>query len=281
MKYKLICTDLDGTLLNNERRISERDAQALKEAVKKGVNVAFSTGRLFSSARFYSYTIGLNPYIISSNGAYVRSLDEDNPMLNHNFTKSQFNKICSIIDKYNVEFVMNTYDTVITKVPLPSNNAHVIANKVAPPHLRVNIAVHRTLDDVYDTYNGQLLKSMFIFRNNPEIAPKIRQDLSDLGDLDLTSSSPFNLEIMPKGVSKFNGIETLCKYLNISPKEVLCFGDSENDLSMIENVGMGVAMGNATEDIKLKADYITDTNDNYGISKAIEKFILSDDTPSC
>ena len=93
-------------------------------------------------------------------------------------------------------------------------------------------------------------------------------------DLEVVSSSPNNFEVMNKGTSKGRAVKVLADILNINREEIMCLGDSENDLSMIEFAGLGVAMGNAEEFLKEKADYITDTNENDGVAKAIEKFVL-------
>ena len=90
-------------------------------------------------------------------------------------------------------------------------------------------------------------------------------------DLEVVSSSPSNFEVMNKGTSKGRAVKVLADILNINREEIMCLGDSENDLSMIELVKI---FGNAEEFLKEKADYITDTNENDGVAKAIEKFVL-------
>ncbi|MDU5414364.1 MAG: HAD-IIB family hydrolase, partial [Clostridium perfringens] len=103
---------------------------------------------------------------------------------------------------------------------------------------------------------------------------KAKEELKKYEDLEVVSSSPSNFEVMNKGTSKGRAVKVLADILNINREEIMCLGDSENDLSMIEFAGLGVAMGNAEEFLKEKADYITDTNENDGVAKAIEKFVL-------
>lgn len=93
--------------------------------------------------------------------------------------------------------------------------------------------------------------------------------------IEVVSSYENNFEIMTNGVSKGRGVEILAAYYNIKPEEIICIGDNENDLSMIKFAALGVAMGNAPSSIKEQADYVTDTNDNDGVAKVIEKFILN------
>ena len=90
----------------------------------------------------------------------------------------------------------------------------------------------------------------------------------------VVKSAPFFLEFMNKKVNKGVGVELLAKHLNIKQEEIITMGDAGNDLHMIEYAGMGIAMGNATNDIKTIANYITESNNEDGVAKAIEKFVL-------
>lgn len=85
-----------------------------------------------------------------------------------------------------------------------------------------------------------------------------------------------NIEITRKGTSKGKAVERLANHYNLTSKDVITIGDSENDLSMIEYAGLGIAMGNAIDSVKQKSKFITDSNDNDGVAKAISKFILKD-----
>ena len=275
MKYKLICTDLDGTLLNDDKEISLGDAEAIKKAYDNGIKIAFSTGRIYNSAKFYAHDLGIAPYIISSNGGYVRGYDEDKPLYNVALNKEQFNNICLIIKKYDVDFLFNTSDTLITITPFDENDPHVKTNKTAiSDDLKIKFMVVEDINTAFEKFPGKLLKALFLFKEDLSMIDDIRRDILAFGNLEVSSSGPTNLEILPKGICKFSGINALAQSLNIDPKEIICFGDSENDSSMIQSAGLGIAMGNASEDIKAMADYITDTNCRCGIAKALDKFIL-------
>lgn len=105
---------------------------------------------------------------------------------------------------------------------------------------------------------------------------KVKKELKQLNpELEIVSSWDDNFEIMKKGSSKGEAVAQLAKYFNLKRDEVMCIGDSENDLSMIEYAGIGVAMGNAIDIVKQSAQYITLPNTESGVAKAIEKFVLS------
>ena len=105
---------------------------------------------------------------------------------------------------------------------------------------------------------------------------ELRNKIQNESNFSVVSSMfPNSFEVMPCGTSKGNGVKVLADKYNIPPEEIICVGDSENDISMIQYAGLGIAMGNATEEVKMAADYITDTNENEGVAKAIERFILN------
>ncbi len=110
--------------------------------------------------------------------------------------------------------------------------------------------------------------------HDTEKLDEIVKELSYYDDLELTNSLPTNIEINPKGVSKASALERVCEELGITMQQVLAAGDSLNDIKMIQAAGVGVAMGNAQDAIKQAADYVTETNEQDGVGKAIEKFVL-------
>lgn len=115
MSYKLICIDMDGTLLNEKHEVSEFDKEMIKRATEIGVKVAITTGRIFANARMYSNIIGVKTPIIASNGAYIREPDKDDVIYQSTLSESQIKKIISIVRKYDFPVYMNTFDTVISE----------------------------------------------------------------------------------------------------------------------------------------------------------------------
>ena len=115
-----------------------------------------------------------------------------------------------------------------------------------------------------------------MFIDPPEILNEAVKKVPDwvYEDFNAFSSSPFFFEITNKAVDKGAGLSHLAQSLNIKQEEVIACGDESNDYSMIKYAGLGVAMGNAIDRVKAVANYITDTNDNDGVAKVIEKFIL-------
>ncbi|MGL5766037.1 MAG: Cof-type HAD-IIB family hydrolase [Sarcina sp.] len=275
MTYKLICIDMDGTLLNSKHEVPEFNREMIKKATEKGVKIAITTGRLFASARKYSDIIGVEAPIIASNGAYIREKNSDDVIYESNFSKEQFDKVLKVIRKYDFTVYMNTSNTVISESIVPDTHAYKVVNDELEEAWKIKFVEGHNFEDVYKKYHGDILKTIFIDeKNNKEELVKAKAELAKFEDLEVVSSWENNFEVMPAGTSKGSAVEKLAETLGIKREEVICIGDSENDLSMIKYAGLGVAMGNAIDVIKENADYVTDTNENAGVGKMIEKFIF-------
>lgn len=276
MDYKLICIDMDGTLLSNKHEIPEFNKEMIKLATEKGVQVAITTGRLFASARKYSKLIGSETAIIASNGAYIRKADEEEIIYKSVLSKEQFDKIIKVVNKYDFTVYMNTSDTVISEKVIDENHAYKLVNNELDEEWKIKFVEGVKFEEAYEKYKDDILKAIFIYEGE-DVADLMnaKAELAQHEDLEVVSSWANNFEVMAGGTSKGHSAARLAEMLGIKREEVICIGDSENDLSMIEYAGLAVAMGNALDIVKEKADYITDTNVNAGVGKMIEKFIIN------
>lgn len=278
-KIKLICIDMDGTLLNNNHEISKENKEALKKARDLGVNIAITTGRLFNSARYYSDLIGINTAVIASNGAYINTNYNKKPLLEVPLSKDMIIKIYKIVSKYGLFPNFNSHNTVLRENPIEDTHAYYIMNKGLSGDKKIKFIVDAdTFEKTLLEFKDNIYKCIVIEDGeNKDNLWAAKKELKEIfgNKLHIVSSGNNNFEVMLGTVSKGNAVEFLAKELSISPSEVMCIGDSENDLSMIEFAGVGVAMANALDSVKATADYITDTNNNSGVAKAIEHFVLT------
>ena len=275
MDYKLICIDMDGTLLNDKKEVSEENLITLKKASEKGVKIAVCTGRLFASARYYAELIGVKAPVIASNGAYIREKDRDEVIYELSLGVEKCKKIQQIVSKYNFNVFYNKHDSVITKDGFKEGNTYAAMNKILPDRYRIKLINTNEINRIILDEGDDILKCICISDNNDyESLDKARKEILGVGGFEVVSSNTDNIEIMSKGVAKGRAVKVLGDFYNLSSSEIICIGDNENDLSMIEYAGMGIAMGNATDKVKKIANYITDTNNNSGVAKAIEKFVL-------
>lgn len=273
MKYKLICIDMDGTLLNDKKEISEENKKAIKEAHDMGVHIAVCTGRLFTSARNFGETIGVKAPIIASNGAYIREKDEERVIYEKILHKDVATKVYETMKKFQVSKFFNTSDIIASEGAFPEWYMYAKFNEGLTEEKKINLNVYESFYDFIDENKESILKFIAVSKDLEELK-KAKEALSEFDDLEIVKSSPMNFEVNAKGVSKGNAVKQLAEMYGIDKSEVICLGDSGNDLSMIEYAGLGIAMANADEEVKAIADYVTDTNNNDGVAKAIRKFVL-------
>ncbi|WP_194189553.1 Cof-type HAD-IIB family hydrolase [Clostridium chrysemydis] len=274
MAIKLICTDMDGTLLADDHNVPEENRDALKKAVDKGIHVAITTGRLFTSAKYYARMTGVDAPIISSNGAYIRSGDSNDVIYENPLSLEETLEIYDILKKYDFRFNFNTYNSVIS-LKDEEDHSYKDMNKLVKACDRVEFIVNENLTDVLKENEVNILKVIAIDKENKYLKEmeKAKEEFKALGKYEVVSSWSNNFEVMKKGTSKGEAVKRLAEMLGVKREEVMCIGDSENDLSMIEYAGVSVAMGNGLDILKEKATFVTDTNTNFGVAKAIEKFI--------
>lgn len=274
MKYKLLCTDMDGTLLNDKKEVSERTIKVIKEAHAKGAKIAICTGRPFTSANVYADLIGIKTPVISANGAYIRDKDNDEIIYQSKLGIDNCKKILSILKKYEIPVNFHGPDIMLCDEFSYSAKIYMKLNESLPEDKRIKVII---VDDWKKALNDNIdsIVKCLAIDNDIKKIKSAKEEMIKEKELETVSSYSNNFEVMCKGVSKGRAVEILSKYLGINQEEIICIGDNENDISMIRYAGLGVAMGNAEKLVKETADYITDTNDKDGVAKVIEKFMLS------
>ncbi|MDR7870596.1 MAG: Cof-type HAD-IIB family hydrolase [Tissierellaceae bacterium] len=271
MSYKLVAIDMDGTLLNSKGTVSDRTRQAIYDASKKGVYVVLATGRILKSAINHSIKLNLNKPIISCNGAIM--IDEDKNIIFDKPMKSKSVKeVIEIGQSENIYFHFyddnSFYSNVYVEEVLNFYNTE--ESKKSGNEIKVNI-----FDNAEEILNKGINVYKFLFLDDDrDKLNRLKSRLKYIEDINICTSWGNNLEVMDSYVSKGNSLEYLCSHLNISSHEVIAIGDNENDISMIDFAGLGVAMGNGVEKVKSVADIVTSTNDEDGVAKVIEKYIL-------
>lgn len=269
MKYKLICLDMDGTLYNDDHVIPVENINTLKKAYDKGIKIAIATGRLYNFAALYEKDLGFPIDIIASNGGYTKYKDE--VLIHNTVSEKDLFFMYKVFENYSLSTFFNTKNSLISKNDLNKENAYLKGNLKLPKEKKILITKTESLKETLKEYKNEIIKTITIEKDNPRKLLEIEKEFENSKNLQAVYSSPYNLEIYNKTVSKANGIKALIERLGIKREEVIAIGDGGNDLSMISYAGIGVAMGNAPLSIKKFADIIADTNNNNGVSKIIEK----------
>ncbi|SCY94602.1 Cof-type HAD-IIB family hydrolase [Alkaliphilus peptidifermentans] len=271
--YKLVVLDMDGTLLNSENEVSQENKNALKKVQEVGIKVAIATGRIFTSARFYAEILGIQTPIIACNGALIRNYHDNKVLYSNSIDLEDALKIIEICRKNDIYF--HFYDQ--EKLYVDRQKINYLDTYYWKGRKRINEVIHiEPLDDVvsFITNNNLEILKFVIVDEDREKLETLRKDFNSIQNIEVDKSWYNNLEIMNQGVSKGRAISKLAGVMDIKREEIIAFGDNYNDLSMKDHVAAFVAMGNSEEEVKNKADYLTDSNDQHGVARGIEKLVL-------
>ncbi len=267
MKYRLVCTDVDGTLIDSAGTIPQVNLEALQELSEKQVYLAIATGRMLASARQMAAYYGISPYIVCSNGAVVS--DPSGRILSGNFfTDETMERVCSIGERYQCLMGYNMLDGVIY------NRRNHFEDRLYDEANRLYGSGEYVIDvDYVSGYQipvrcGEVAK-ISLWVDSQEKFDAIWKEFEQQKNICITTAMKWNLELTSAGVSKWSGIQVLLENLELNAAQVLCMGDTMNDEEMVRRAGKGVCMGNGQKALKEVADHIADTNENGGVAKVI------------
>lgn len=269
--YKLIAIDMDGTLLNSDGQISNENISAIKRALDKGVKVVFTTGRGIKAITKFIEKVGLSDkdeYIITNNGVSLYKSNDLKCLKANVLCGDEVKTLVNVGIDLNAKILIYDYKTEETIV-LEENEF----SKFERDHIGMTVHVE---PDFPNKISKETKAFKIIYTEEPSKLDVIQKNIPDYirENYTVVRTLPICLELFHKGSNKGNAVKDLSNIFGISREEVICIGDQQNDVEMINYAGLGIAMGNAIDPIKEIADYITDTNDNNGVAKAIEKFIL-------
>lgn len=260
MKYKLISMDFDGTLLTSNKQVTEKNRKILLEYKNNKYIIVGITARNLSSVNSVC-DINMFNYLILNNGSHIYDVKNRNGI-----------DIGKIDKEIQLE-ITNYFNDIAEYIDYVSLNRYYNYKKVNSNNKDYEIKIN-SIDEIRET----IVRMNVVLKDNKEIdlhrkfiADNCKNvDVFEMIDTDNDKSIRW-LSINPKETSKFIALEKLCLTLNIKVDEVIFFGDGANDLPIISKVGLGVAMGNALEEVKQQAKEITLSNDEEGIASFLEK----------
>ncbi|MFD0715234.1 Cof-type HAD-IIB family hydrolase [Paenibacillus sp. GCM10027626] len=244
-QIKLVALDMDGTLLNDQQEISKENAYWIHKALDAGVKVCFATGRGFPSAVPYAEQLKLDTPMITVNGSEI------------------WHKPYELFDRtlMSPQLVRRLH-----RLALQEEECWYWAYTV-----KGIVNKETWIEADYEQY--EWLKFGFYTEDRAALK-RILHELSQWEEIEVTNSSPDNIEINPAGISKAGGIRKLCALLGIEMSQVAAMGDSMNDIAMIREVGLGVAVGNAQQAVKEAADEVIVTNNEHAVAHLLQHFVL-------
>ena len=288
--YKLVAIDLDGTMLNSYGMVTESTKQVIKNTINKGIEVIIASGRPIDSIKTIAKEIGSENYFIAGNGALVYDIKKDEVIYEKFMTKQKVLEIIKICEENSIAYNIYTEKTIIAKTLKYNVLYYYKENLKKEESKKTNITIVENLYEYIKNLENEKFLKITVCDETQSIFNAIIRKLRTVEDIDVLDVSHMSrkmirqgtedvpieyyyTEISLKNVDKWNAIEFIAQKMNVEKNEIMAIGDNMNDKIMIENAGLGIAMGESTPVIKEIADVVTDTNCNDGVAKALEKIL--------
>ncbi|MBO8161022.1 MAG: HAD family hydrolase [Thermosipho sp. (in: Bacteria)] len=271
---KLIVSDLDGTLLNDNKHIPKRNIEALRKAMKKGIHVSIATGRNYFSAKEYIEELGLDVPVILQNGAFIYMPFENKILYESPLPSDIANEIIKLARKYKLDYILYTH--FLDEKDMYMDKEHVGGYRKYIEHNNWRLTY---VDDVTKYITKDSVAEVVLI-GNEELISKIKEhlNLKFPGKFSAIKNSINEgetfVEFFGEHSSKENALAFLLNYFKVKPEETMFLGDNYNDIGIMQLVGFPVAMKNATKEVKSVAKFVTLSNNDGGVGFAIEKFVL-------
>lgn len=265
MKYRLLALDLDGTLTNDRKEITERTLRCLKDLQETGVRLMIASARPSPGVERESALLDLPGHggvLMSYNGGRITLAGTKEVLSETSIPLSVTRRVLRKLEKYPVTVIMDDGEMFYVTDPEGYKVDYECRN---------NRMTCRKLDNLAEQIAFEPAK--FLMSVQPEMLQRVQKEIASWlpADLRVVQTAAFYLEIIPASVNKGEGLKQVCSYLNIPLELSAAFGDSENDIPMLRAAGAGVAMGNASPEVKGAADYVTGTNNEDGIAQWLKK----------
>lgn len=255
---KLIATDLDGTYLNNETSISDYNKKVFQKLMNEGIEIILATGRAFNGMKRYNDMINNNNHSIVFNGSVIADT-------NGNFI---YNKV---IDEASSRAIANLHNKYKVYLHVYSGNKYIVSEPDF--YYKRYINREKITDTIVGLENIEDFKfSKMVFIGERDELESLQSEIRNNFKVHTSFSHTNFLEVLAYGINKGSALEWLCGQKGIKKEEVIAFGDNYNDIEMIEYAGIGVAMENAEEELKRKADCICLTNSEDGVGRFLSEY---------
>ena len=267
MKCKLICMDIDGTLLNDEKKIPDRVKRSIQKAKARGIRIALATGRMPRGADLVEEELKVPCIKICSAGTYI--LMGDDCISN----KVMAPEVLCRMEKEFSERYQVPFWFFLGREWYVTGIDSFVEREMEIMGCRPKLVRASEIAEIWKRSGTGPNK--ILFAAEAKTIQNLRREIEKAGipGIDMACSAEVFLEIFPQKVSKGTALTAICRKLGIPREETIAFGDQELDLPLIEAAGIGIAMGNAIEKLKARADYVTKTNNDGGIADALEHYL--------
>lgn len=267
MKYKLICADIDGTLLNDDKKLLPEVVKSLRDAARAGIKIALVSGRMPAGVELIERELNVQCIKVCNAGTYILSEDR-----------------CISSKCLSLDAMQNIYENVAKKNNIPlwifkdkkwfvTDIDKYVTREMGIIQFKAQVA---SIEELAKKWSEEKTgPNKLLLAADPDVIPRLYREMTELSlkDINFACSAEIYIEIFPTGVTKGKALSEICKEFNISKEETIAFGDQELDISLIEEAGTGIAMGNAIKELKDKADFVTKSNNEAGIAYALKKYL--------
>lgn len=267
MKYKMLALDLDGTLTNSKKEISEYTKDVLMQLQKRGGILVLATGRPIQGALTIAKLLEMDVYggyIVSFNGGLIMDCRTGEILFKAEISQKLVKQLGEAAHRYQVPILTYQEEKILTE----DTTDRYVRLEAGINHMPI-VSLYDFIEEVTFPVPKCLMVADGWYLET--ILPKMQKEFDK--ELNIFRSEPFFMEIMPLGIDKANGLEKLLKMKGIRREELIACGDGFNDVSMLQFAGLGVAMENAQAAVKEAADEVTASNDADGVARIVEKYM--------
>ena len=270
---RLICLDMDGTLLDDDHAtVPPRNVAALRAAAERGAAVTIASGRAWSLLRAVDAQIGVTRYAVLSNGAAVLDVATGEWIYRRPMDPAARRTILTLLLDWGLPFEVYCEGENYIQA---DRTEQVVGSALSPEFAQVLRLVSHFPEDLNAALEGKAVEKIHIFRVPPERRQELLDVVEDCGPLAVTTSFGENMELTAPGVNKGSAVQALCEKLGLEPDQVMAFGDAGNDLELLAWAGWSFAMANASAEARATARYLTGTNREGGVGMAVEQYLLN------
>ena len=258
---KAVFIDIDETLTNSQREVTEKTKLEIKKCVENGVKIILTSGRSRREAMDFQEQIGTSPYIVSSNGASAYDAENGVEIYNERIDPQMVLQLIKHSRENGYRIKLNYKDLlVMNEAAYPDEKD----KEVSYEDLERVAVEEQVVQCVITSTDFEKMRFFRDYIKNECVGIAVANESKRFKNPDLKPSRNYYCDVASVKVSKGNAVKAVCEYFEIKPEEIVTIGDGENDLSMLGLTPNSVAMGNS-----LPANYVTASNDEDGVAKVL------------
>ena len=275
MKYKILALDLDGTLLDSNLDISQKAKNKIEEITKKEVKIILCTGRRYSTVLPYMENLNFSDDAIINNGIIIKNIKTKKTIYSNYLSSDTYQKVISFLKNIKLPLLVLVDEYPDYEVCIDVDKD---ANEYHMEYVEENRKMCRVVDSLNNLPAEKIIVCSILYKYEAlrKIEFSLIQELNEYVNCFTIRNVKYkgsSMEVFAKGASKWNALRFLARKYAVQPNEIIAIGDDVNDIEMIRNAGLGIAMQNAFNEVKEVADYVTASRDENGVVKAIDKFL--------